>query len=151
MRKWSANSLLDCFVMCLGRLTYWITHKYIPNYFIPEHNMIDRFYDQQSWDELLALMSFLHGIGWQSILLCDSFHFFKMCRHLDNISLNGLRDFEKAIVPLINIGMELQLARCNIRHRKWSFYQICKFHNQANITKEIQINVFVCAILYAVL
>ncbi|CAC5377417.1 unnamed protein product [Mytilus coruscus] len=49
--NWTPKNLLDCFVMCLGRLAYWITHKYIPNYFIPEHNMIDRLYNQQLWDE----------------------------------------------------------------------------------------------------
>lgn len=103
--NWIPEKLLDCFVMCLGRLTYWITHKYIPNYFIPEHNMIDRQYGQKDWDELLALVSFLHGIGWQSIFLCDSFHFCTVLSHTESLkpTLNCFSDFEKAIIPLLRI------------------------------------------------
>lgn len=65
--------------------------------------MIDRLHNQQSWDELLALVSFLRGIGWQSIFLCDSFQLFKICRYLDIPHLNDSCDFEKAIMPLIDI------------------------------------------------
>ncbi|VDI24806.1 Hypothetical predicted protein [Mytilus galloprovincialis] len=105
-RKWTPESLLDCVVMCLGRLTYLITHKYIPNYFIPEHNMIDRQFNQQSWDELLALISYLHDIGWQSIFLCDSFQYSSaVFKWKDNRirAANGNSDFMKAIIPLMNI------------------------------------------------
>ncbi|CAC5377416.1 unnamed protein product [Mytilus coruscus] len=104
-KNWIPEKLLVCFEMCLGRLVYWITHKYIPNYFIPEHNMIDRLYGQQSWDELLALMSFLHEIGWQSICLCDSFPPCAIFTYRENYipPLYGFFDFEKAIIPLMNI------------------------------------------------
>ncbi|VDI24804.1 Hypothetical predicted protein [Mytilus galloprovincialis] len=138
MRKWTANRLLDCFVMCLCRLTYWITQKYIPNYFIPEHNMIDRLHDQQSWDELLALMSFLHGIGWQSILLCESFQVLKICQHLNDLPLKGLGDFEKAVVPLINI-LNLNLQDVTYGSRNKAFSKCGSFIIKKKIPKKYRI------------
>ncbi|XP_063411863.1 uncharacterized protein LOC134694746 [Mytilus trossulus] len=38
---WIQENLLQCFLSCIQRLHYWISCEYIPNYFIPEHNMLD--------------------------------------------------------------------------------------------------------------
>ncbi|XP_071176585.1 uncharacterized protein [Mytilus edulis] len=102
---WTPIHLMDCFVACLGRLTYWILNKYIPNYFIPQHNMIDRYFTQQAWDELLALITFLHGIGWESIFLCDSLK--KLAGLKNNSALqehaSRYSEFDKAVIPLFDV------------------------------------------------
>ncbi|XP_052085904.1 uncharacterized protein LOC127723365 [Mytilus californianus] len=38
--NWIPQNLLHCFLVCLKRLQYWIICEYIPNFFIPEQNMI---------------------------------------------------------------------------------------------------------------
>ncbi|XP_071171140.1 cyclic GMP-AMP synthase-like receptor 2 [Mytilus edulis] len=43
--KWTPENLIHCFLACVKRLCYWITINYIPNYFIPTHNMIDAHYE----------------------------------------------------------------------------------------------------------
>ncbi|VDI66440.1 Hypothetical predicted protein [Mytilus galloprovincialis] len=82
-------TFLDTFVACLGRLTYWVFHRYIPNYFIPHHNIIERQLTHQTWDELLALMV--------------SLRFIKICNQMKleaalQPSHSGYPDFDKAVI-----------------------------------------------------
>ncbi|CAC5403958.1 unnamed protein product [Mytilus coruscus] len=62
-------------------------------------------FTQQSWDELLALITFLHGIGWESLFLCDSLN--KLIKAKNNPALqeysSGYQDFNKAIIPLLGV------------------------------------------------
>jgi hypothetical protein len=37
---WTPNNLLNCFMMCLKRLIYWITYGYLPNYFSTENDIL---------------------------------------------------------------------------------------------------------------
>ena len=67
---------LTSVLLCLRRLIYWITYRYLPNYFIPQHNMIDRMISGQSRDELLSLFHSLYDMGWGCIMLCDSLKHF---------------------------------------------------------------------------
>ena len=98
---WTPHNLLNCFMLCLKRLIYWITCRYLPNYFIPQHNMIDRTIPGQSRDELLSLFHSLYDMGWGCIMLCDS---------LKQFSFSEIRtfptiytEFEKAVFPLLSI------------------------------------------------
>ena len=39
---WVPENLVDCVIMCLRQIRLWIRDEKIPNYFIPEENMLDR-------------------------------------------------------------------------------------------------------------
>ena len=39
---WVRENLVDCVIMCLRQIHLWIRDEKIPNYFIPEENMLDR-------------------------------------------------------------------------------------------------------------
>ena len=132
---WTPHNLLNCFMLCLKRLIYWITYKYLPNYFIPQHNMIDRRIPGQSRDELLSLFHSLYDMGWECIMLCDSLkHFFYSgigvnCRNIPTIYTK----FEKAVFPLLCIlhssmnrdeyKLHVCMKRCyiKIKNRKLHF------------------------------
>ncbi|VDI24805.1 Hypothetical predicted protein [Mytilus galloprovincialis] len=140
--NWVPEKLLHCLDMCLSRITYWITQKYIPNYFIPEHNMIDRQYDQQAWDELLALVSFLHGIGWQSIFLCDSFQHSSIVAYSENLkrSFHSFSDFEKAVIPLMHfISMSFEFLDVTYWSRTKAFTRCLSFMMREILPKKYKI------------
>ena len=89
-------------MLCLKRLIYWITCRYLPNYFIHQHNMIDRRITGQSRDELLSLFHSLYDMGWECFMLCDSLKHFSY----SEISLNFQTiyiEFEKAVFLLLGI------------------------------------------------
>ena len=159
---WTPHNLLNCFMLCLKRLIYWITYRYLPNYFIPQHNMIYRRIPGQSRDELLSLFHSLYDMGWGCIMLCDSLrHFFS-----SEISLNSARnlrniytEFEKAVFPLLGIlqycmcsdeySLHLCMRRCyiKIKNRKLHFntrrlYFIIFVYLNSNITETLLQNVF---------
>ena len=159
---WTPHNLLNCFMLCLKRLIYWITYRYLPNYFIPQHNMIYRRIPGQSRDELLSLFHSLYDMGWGCIMLCDSLrHFFS-----SEISLNSARnlrniytEFEKAVFPLLGIlqddmcsyeyPLHLCMRRCyiKIKNRKLHFntrrlYFIIFVYLNSNITETLLQNVF---------
>ena len=132
---WTPHNLLYCFMLCLKRLIYWITCRYLPNYFIPQHNMIDRRIQGQSRDELLSLFHSLYDMGWGCLMLCDSLKHFSY----SEISFNSITfpniytEFEKAVLPLLGIlqgfrsGDEYKLHICmrrcciKIKNRKLHF------------------------------
>ena len=109
---WTPHNLLYCFMLCLKRLIYWITCRYLPNYFIPQYNMIDRRIPGQSRDELLSLFHSLYDMGWGCIMLCDSLKRFSY----SEISLNTrtfptiYTEFEKAVFPLLGIFESFMLS-----------------------------------------
>ena len=59
---WTPNNLLNCFILCLKRLIYWMTYKYLPNYFIPQHNMIDK--GSQENQEMSCCLYFILCMIW---------------------------------------------------------------------------------------
>jgi hypothetical protein len=102
---WTPKNLLNCFMLCLKRLIYWITCRYLPNYFIPQHNMIDRRLPGQSRDVLLSLFHSLYDMGWGCLMLCDSLkHFSYFEIGLNSINIPTIyTEFEKAVFPLLGI------------------------------------------------
>ena len=132
---WTPHNLLYCFMLCLKRLIYWITCRYLPNYFIPQHNMIDRRIPGQSRDELLSLFHSLYDMGWGCLMLCDSLKHFSF----SEISFNSrtfpniYTEFEKAVLPLLGIlhgfilgdeyNLHVSMRRCciKIKNRKLHF------------------------------
>ena len=150
---WTPNNLLNCFMLCLKRLIYWITYRYLPNYFIPQHNMIDRRIPGQSRDELLSVFHSLYDMGWGCIMLCDSLKHFSCSEiGLNSRSLPTLyTEFEKAVFSLLGIlqkvmpGDEYKLHVCmrrcyiKIKNRKLPFnirrlYFIAFLYLNSNIT-----------------
>ena len=108
---WTPNNLINCFMLCLKRLIYWITCRYLPNYFIPQHNMIDRRIPGQSRDELLSLFHSLYDMGWGCLMLCDSlkhFSYFEIGLTSRNIP-TIYTEFEKAVFPLLGLLEELSI------------------------------------------
>jgi hypothetical protein len=121
-------------MLCLKRLIYWTTYRYLPNYFIPQHNMIDRRIPGQSRDELFLFHS-LYDMGWVCIMLCDSLKHFSY----SEITLNSrtfpniYTEFEKVVFPLLGIlqgfmlhneyTLHVCMRRCciKIKNRKLHF------------------------------
>jgi hypothetical protein len=121
-------------MLCLKRLIYWTTYRYLPNYFIPQHNMIDRRIPGQSRDELFLFHS-LYDMGWGCIMLCDSLKHFSY----SEITLNSrtfpniYTEFEKVVFPLLGIlqgfmlhneyTLHVCMRRCciKIKNRKLHF------------------------------
>lgn len=62
--NWIPKNLLYCFLLCIDRLHYWIVCGYFPNYFIPEHNMID---GKLSREDLTYLSSILDKMNMREI------------------------------------------------------------------------------------
>ncbi|CAC5403959.1 unnamed protein product [Mytilus coruscus] len=77
--------------------------------------MNDRQFKQQSWDELLALMNFLHGIGWKSLFLCDSIE--KLIRWTFSSDVqprhSGNQEFDKAVFPLFGV---FEFSFCDVKY-----------------------------------
>ena len=153
---WTPHNLLNCFMLCLKRLIYWITCRYLPNYFIPQHNMIDRRIPGQSRDELLSLFHSLYDMGWGCLMLCDSLKQFSYFE----IGLNSrtfptiYTEFEKAVFPFLCILYDLlvtdeyklpvSMRRCciKIKNRKLHFntrrlYFIMFLYLNSKITQKL--------------
>jgi hypothetical protein len=158
---WTPKNLLNCFMLCLKRLIYWITCRYLPNYFIPQHNMIDRRIPGQSRDELLSIFHSLYDMGWRCLMLCDSlkhFSYFEIGLNSRNIP-TFYTEFEKAIFPLLGIlqdwffieeyKLHVCMRRCYIKmkNRKLHFntrrlYFIIFLYSNSKITKILFKKVF---------
>ena len=131
---WTPQNLLHCFMLCLKRLIYWITCRYLPNYFIPQHNMIDRRIPGQSRDELLSLFHSLYDMGWGCLMLCDSLkHFSYFEIGLNSINIPTIyTEFEKAVFPLLGIlryfmaahvyKLHFSMRRCCIKIKNRKLY-----------------------------
>lgn len=85
---WIPKNLLHCFLLCIKRLHYWILLGYIPNYFIPEYNMI---HGKFSTDVLAYLALHLNKMNksglWTILLSAPSLRFFQ------NKAINSPRNF----------------------------------------------------------
>ena len=156
---WTPHNLLNCFMLCLKRLIYWITCRYLPNYFIPQNNMIDRRIPGQSRDELLSLFHSLYDMGWGCLMLCDSLkHFSYFEIGLNSINIPTIyTEFEKAVFPLLRIlqdfmvtdvyTLHVSMRRCciKIKNRKLHFntrrlYFIIFLYLNSRITEILFVN-----------
>ncbi|VDI82798.1 Hypothetical predicted protein [Mytilus galloprovincialis] len=102
--NWRPKNLLHCFYLCIHRLHYWIVCGYFPNYFIPEHNMID---GKLSGDDLKHLSSFLEKNMRENLKLMFSVPSLGNFRNIPiNIQRESyrLREFDMALLSLQTFG-----------------------------------------------
>ncbi|XP_052080797.1 uncharacterized protein LOC127718787 [Mytilus californianus] len=108
---WIPENLLQCFLLCIQRLHYWILCEYIPNHFIPEHNMLDGKLSQEAVSYLSLFLDNINKPGrWKIILSAPSLLNF---RHKPiNISrkLHRLTEFDAAVRPLQTFSTHIQLS-----------------------------------------
>ncbi|XP_063411703.1 uncharacterized protein LOC134694601 [Mytilus trossulus] len=60
---WRPENLMRCFSFCIQRLQYFITCNYIPNYFIPEHNLIEGRFPEGVRTQLEVFIGKIHKGG----------------------------------------------------------------------------------------
>lgn len=81
--------------------------------------MIDRQFTQQSWDELVAFMTFLYGIGWESLFLCNSLE--RLIRWTFDSDLQphhcGYQAFDKAVFPLFGV---FEFSFCDVKYSSFA-------------------------------
>ncbi|KAK3092273.1 hypothetical protein FSP39_000584 [Pinctada imbricata] len=65
---WQESNLESCFKTCLSVLYDYVDHKYCPNYFIPEYNMIKRKINHTNRHGMLDIIRYIHNIGIVGIL-----------------------------------------------------------------------------------
>ncbi|XP_052081082.1 uncharacterized protein LOC127719084 [Mytilus californianus] len=103
--NWIPQNLLHCFLLCIHRLHYWIVCGYFPNYFIPEHNMID---GKLSRDVLAYLSLYLDKMNmrenWKIMFLGPSLRNFRNLPISIQRKIHRLSEFDEAILLLHTIG-----------------------------------------------
>ncbi|XP_071148912.1 uncharacterized protein [Mytilus edulis] len=105
---WTQVNLLRCFLLCMQRLHYFIGCNYIPNYFIPKHNMIDGRMSEQLRKKLeVYIAELLVGDLWNALLSSSSLNDLRY--NLCNISkpLNGISEFDKTLMIIDLPDVEL--------------------------------------------
>lgn len=98
--EWNPQDLLHCFLVCIKRLRYWIVYEYIPNFFIPEHNMIDK---KHTYGIYAYLSSFLNKIleNWKIMLIAPSMCNFSLLTPVSfNREFECLNALDKAVLPI---------------------------------------------------
>ncbi|XP_052080392.1 uncharacterized protein LOC127718416 [Mytilus californianus] len=87
---WIPEHLLHCFLLCIQRLHYWIVCGYIPNYFIPEYNMVEGKLSQDIRSYLALFLDKINMHGdWKIIFSAPSLCNFR------NTPLNISRQFQR--------------------------------------------------------
>lgn len=111
--KWTPENLIHCFLACVKRLCYWITINYIPNYFIPTHNMIDGKLSNEARNEMIRMLNgVLSDTGWENIFYANSLDGFRA--RLSFNQVNCYNSFDKAIFPLY---MTLEMKYFDFEHK----------------------------------
>ena len=90
---WVPENLVGCLIMCLQQIHLWIRDEKIPNYFIPEENMLDRITQPELRRKLAG------RIDW--ILNCEIHHV--LCKlRIGEIEHHLMRLPERQIYPLLS-------------------------------------------------
>lgn len=76
LNTWQPSMLLQCFWICIQRILYWVQIGYIPNYFIPEQNMISGKMSSNQRVRLVSIIERIKRNGWMSLTCCQSLRFF---------------------------------------------------------------------------
>lgn len=96
---WTHANLLKCLSICLNRLQYFILCNYIPNYFIPEHNMFSGKVSEEIRKHLEIFMSnLLKRNIWEVLLTSKSLS--GLQNNMYNISkpIQVISDFDKTVL-----------------------------------------------------
>ncbi|XP_052098891.1 uncharacterized protein LOC127733600 [Mytilus californianus] len=111
--KWTSENLIHCFLVCVKRLLYFISCNYLPNYFVPAHNMIDGKLSNEARNELIRMLNgVLSDKGWENIFHANSLDGFRA--RLSFNLVNGYNVFDKAIFPLY---MTLEMKYFDFEHK----------------------------------
>lgn len=98
---WIQENLLQCFLSCIQRLHYWISCEYIPNYFIPEHNMLDGKLSHDGLSYLSLLLDDINKPGcWKIIFSAPSLSNLKHKPNSISKELPLLTELDAAVRPL---------------------------------------------------
>lgn len=97
---WTPENLLSCFSSCLQRLHYFILCNYIPNYFIPEHNMIEGRFSEKNRKQLeFFIEKGLKGNIWKELLSLDIFSDLHHTKCIIS-PLHVIPDFDKTLITM---------------------------------------------------
>jgi hypothetical protein len=135
LNTWQPIMLLQCFWTCIQRLLYWVQNGYIPNYFIPEQNMIS---GKMTCNQMVRLVSIIERIkrnGWVSLTCCQSFRFFMEPNQTDK---RHCLEYERAVLP--NISSEpvrIIYGRVPLHH--WIFRRCINGINKKSMQVQISI------------
>ena len=113
---WVPENLVDCVIMCLRQIRLWIRDEKIPNYFIPEENMLDRITKPELRQKLAA------RIDWA--LNCD----------IRNVLCNLQTDIIGSYLRTFPIRRRDPLVRLYVRVRSLRSPLITTSQDRLNIT-----------------
>ena len=113
---WVPENLVDCVIMCLRQIRLWIRDEKIPNYFIPEENMLDRITKPELRRKLAA------RIDWT--LNCD----------IRNVLCNLQTDIIGSYLRTFPIRRRDPLVRLYVRVRSLRSPLIATSHDRLEIT-----------------
>ena len=113
---WVPENLVDCVIMCLRQIRLWIRDEKIPNYFIPEENMLDRITKPELRQKLAA------RIDWT--LNCD----------IRNVLCNLQTDIIGSYLRTFPIRRRDPLVRLYVRVRSLRSPLITTSQDRLNIT-----------------
>ncbi|XP_052081102.1 uncharacterized protein LOC127719119 [Mytilus californianus] len=118
---WVPENLLRCFSLCLQRLHYFVLCNYIPNYFIPQHNMIEGRLSEKVGKQLgIFIERLLIGNIWEVLLSLDLLYDLRHAKCYISKPLRVISEFDKTMMTL-NIP---NCAQCigDISFRSLSFF-----------------------------
>lgn len=120
---WIPKNLLHCFLLCIKRLQYWILIGYIPNYFIPEYNMIHGKFSHDILAYLALHLDKLNKSGrWAILFSAQSLRdFHNTLRNIPRY-VYCLTEFDKAMLTLQNMTNLILCGRYILGEKKLSAF-----------------------------
>ncbi|VDI12662.1 Hypothetical predicted protein [Mytilus galloprovincialis] len=121
---WTPKNLLRCFSLCLQRLHYFISCNYIPNYFIPEHNMIESRFSEEIRLQLgVFIENLLKCDVWEVLLSLDVLSDLRHTTCYVSKPSHGISEFDKTMITMnipdcvqFNENRSLRFLLHRIRH-----------------------------------
>ena len=99
---WVRENLVGCLIMCLRQIRLWIRDEKIPNYFIPEENMIDRITTPELRRKLAARIDWTLNCDIRNVL-CNL--------QTDNIGYYLMRFPIRRRDPLVRLNVRVRSLR----------------------------------------
>ena len=101
--SWIPEKITFWFLSCIKRLQYWIMIDYIPNYFIPEHNLIDGKFSIESRRRILTIFDeLLVANNWGLLLSASSLQRFRKHNYNDAAQTKKDRNVYANVYTLLN-------------------------------------------------
>ena len=103
---WVRENLVGCLIMCLRQIHLWIRDEKIPNYFIPEENMIDRITTPELRRKLAARIDWTLNCDIRNVL-CNL--------QTDNIGFYLMRFLIRRRDPLVRLSVRVKSLRSPLK------------------------------------